>query len=172
MNLSRRSLIGAGLLVAAAGLAGCGKAVQAALTATAPTAPPLPASVATGSATATSGVAASSTTLSTISTADPPSTNAGSASTVPLPTSGSAVEIAHGPRDRPAVALTFHGAGDVGLARQILQIANGRGARITVMVVGTWLSDNPGIAAEVVAGGHQLGNHTWSHRGHQLDVGG
>jgi len=62
------------------------------------------------------------------------------------------------------VALTFHGAGDVGLARQILQIANARKARITVMVVGTWLSDNPGIAAEILAGGHQLGNHTWSHQ--------
>jgi peptidoglycan/xylan/chitin deacetylase (PgdA/CDA1 family) len=90
--------------------------------------------------------------------------NAGSGSAVPLPTSGSAVEIAHGPRDKPAVALTFHGAGDVGLARQILRIVNARGARITVMVVGTWLSDNPGIAAEIVAGGHQLGNHTWSHQ--------
>jgi peptidoglycan/xylan/chitin deacetylase (PgdA/CDA1 family) len=146
-----------------AGLAGCGKAVQAALTASAPTANPLPTPVGTGAATATS-VVASSPTSSTTSTADPPSTNAGSASTDPLPTSGPAVEITHGARDKPAVALTFHGAGDVGLARQILQIANARGARITVMVVGTWLSDNPGIAAEIVAGGHLLGNHTWSHQ--------
>ena len=62
------------------------------------------------------------------------------------------------------MALTFHGAGDIGLARKILEIAHARGARITVMVVGTWLSDNPGIAAQILAGGHQLGNHTWSHQ--------
>ena len=62
------------------------------------------------------------------------------------------------------MALTFHGAGDLDLARRILTIANTRGARITVMVVGTWLSGNPGIAAEILAGGHQLGNHTWSHQ--------
>ena len=62
------------------------------------------------------------------------------------------------------VALTFHGAGDIGLARQLLTIANARGTRITVMAVGTWLSDNPGIASEILAGGHQLGNHTWSHQ--------
>ncbi len=43
-------------------------------------------------------------------------------------------------------------------------MANSRRVRITVMVVGTWLSDNPGIAAEILAGGHQLGNHTWSHQ--------
>ena len=95
----------------------------------------------------------------------PPPTVAGSATKVEPPkASGPAVEIAHGPQDKPRVALTFHGSGDVVLARQILQIANTRGARITVMVVGTWLSDNPGIAAEIVAGGHQLGNHTWSHQ--------
>jgi peptidoglycan/xylan/chitin deacetylase (PgdA/CDA1 family) len=62
------------------------------------------------------------------------------------------------------VALTFHGAGDIGLARQLLTIANARGVRLTVMAVGTWLADNPTIATEILAGGHQLGNHTWSHQ--------
>ena len=166
MNVSRRSLIGAGLLVAAAGLAGCSKAVQAALTTTsAPTGTPMSTSGATGSATTALGVSASSVVPSTPWSTDRPSAAASSASTVPAPSpSGSAVEIAHGPRVKPRVALTFHGAGDVGLARRILQIAKARGARITVMVVGTWLSDNPGIAAEILAGGHQLGNHTWSHQ--------
>jgi peptidoglycan/xylan/chitin deacetylase (PgdA/CDA1 family) len=164
MNLSRRSLIGAGLLVAGAGLVGCSKAVQAVLTtASAPTADPLSASgAATGSAAATAGVSASPPVPSTTPSSDRPLT---ALSSPPgPPPSGSAVEIAHGPRDKPGVALTFHGAGDVGLARHILQIADARGARITVMVVGTWLSDNPGFAAEIVAGGHQLGNHTWSHQ--------
>ena len=87
------------------------------------------------------------------------SQSASTTATVP----GPATEISHGPRDRPQVALTFHGAGDVRLARQILQVAKDHQARITVMVIGTWLSDNPAIAAEILDGGHQLGNHTWSH---------
>ncbi len=32
------------------------------------------------------------------------------------------------------------------------------------MVVGTWLQQNPGIAREILAHGHEVGNHTWSHR--------
>lgn len=76
---------------------------------------------------------------------------------------GPAAQIAHGPRTRPQVALTFHGAGDIGYARQILRIANEKRARITVMVVGTWLVDNPSIGKEILGGGHELGNHTLSH---------
>jgi peptidoglycan/xylan/chitin deacetylase (PgdA/CDA1 family) len=167
MNLSRRSLIGAGILVAAAGVAGCSKAVRAALTTTsAPTDTPISISGTTGSVTAGSGLSASSPAASSTSRTDRPLTDASSASAVPPPPppTGSAAEIAHGPRDKPRVALTFHGAGDIDLARQILNIANARGVRLTVMVVGTWLSDNPRIASEIVAGGHQLGNHTWSHQ--------
>src|ERR1700712_190866 len=161
MNLSRRSLIGAGLVLAAAGLAGCGKAVQTALT-TSSAAPDHPTPTATGSAT----IGPPSPTSPSALSADPPSTTAGSPAEVssPGPPSGPAAEITNGPRDKPSVALTFHGAGDVDLARQILAIANTPGARITVMVVGMWLSDIPGIAAEILAGGHQLGNHTWSHQ--------
>jgi peptidoglycan/xylan/chitin deacetylase (PgdA/CDA1 family) len=61
------------------------------------------------------------------------------------------------------VALTFHGAGEVSFARQILRIAQSRNARITVMAVGTWLAQNPQIGREILAGGHDVGNHTLSH---------
>lgn len=61
------------------------------------------------------------------------------------------------------MALTFHGAGDIGYARQILQIARSKNAHITVMAVGTWLADNPEIGREILAAGHEIGNHTLSH---------
>jgi peptidoglycan/xylan/chitin deacetylase (PgdA/CDA1 family) len=61
------------------------------------------------------------------------------------------------------VALTFHGAGDLGYARQILAIAKAKKVTMTVMAVGTWLSANPQIGREILAGGHELGNHTFSH---------
>jgi peptidoglycan/xylan/chitin deacetylase (PgdA/CDA1 family) len=166
MILSRRSLITAGLVLTAAGLAGCSKAARTALTTTAT--PPGTTDSTVSTAPAPSSTPASSnlpeaTPAPSALSPGPESTNADPGSTATAP-SGPAIEIASGPRDKPNVALTFHGAGDVGLARQILAIANARGSRITVMAVGTWLSDNPGIASEILAGGHQLGNHTWSHQ--------
>lgn len=61
------------------------------------------------------------------------------------------------------VALTFHGGDDPGTARAILAVCAERDARITVLAIGTWLAENPTMAAEILGGGHDLGNHTWSH---------
>ncbi|MEU5714358.1 polysaccharide deacetylase family protein [Streptomyces sp. NPDC020403] len=72
-------------------------------------------------------------------------------------------QIEHGPRDRPRVALTFHGQGDPALARAILDEAERAGARLTVLAVGTWLDEHPGMAPRILDGGHDLGNHTQSH---------
>ncbi len=77
---------------------------------------------------------------------------------------GPATQVDRGPAHGSMVALTFHGAGDIELARQILRIAAAKGARLTVMAVGTWLDSNPAIARTILAGGHELGNHTWSHQ--------
>jgi peptidoglycan/xylan/chitin deacetylase (PgdA/CDA1 family) len=63
----------------------------------------------------------------------------------------------------PAVALTFHGAGDPALCRRVLAEAAKAGARITVLGVGTWLHENPELARVILDAGHDLGNHTWSH---------
>ena len=81
-------------------------------------------------------------------------------SPAPQPT-GPATEVTRGSGAKPQVALTFHGAGELGLARQVLELLGKRGARVTVLAVGTWLSkDTAGI---VLDSGHELGNHTWSH---------
>ncbi|MEV4947180.1 polysaccharide deacetylase family protein [Streptomyces sp. NPDC053755] len=72
-------------------------------------------------------------------------------------------EIANGPRDRPRVALTFHGQGDPGIARALLTEAEKAGARVTVLAVGSWLDQHPGLARRVLDGGHDLGNHTQRH---------
>jgi peptidoglycan/xylan/chitin deacetylase (PgdA/CDA1 family) len=61
------------------------------------------------------------------------------------------------------VALTFHGAGDPQIARQLLAIFAANHAKVTVFAVGTWLAADPQIAGEIVAAGHELGNHTYSH---------
>ncbi|MEU9860822.1 polysaccharide deacetylase family protein [Streptomyces sp. NPDC047971] len=79
---------------------------------------------------------------------------------------GRPVEITNGPRDRPEVALTFHGQGDPALARAVLAAAEKGGARVTVLAVGDWLDTHPDMARRILDGGHDLGNHTQRH----LDV--
>ncbi|MFF4276972.1 polysaccharide deacetylase family protein [Streptomyces sp. NPDC001536] len=78
---------------------------------------------------------------------------------------GRPAQLAHGPRTRPRVALTFHGNGDPATARALLREAERAGARVTVLAVGTWLDEHPGIARRILDGGHDLGNHTLHHLG-------
>jgi peptidoglycan/xylan/chitin deacetylase (PgdA/CDA1 family) len=72
-------------------------------------------------------------------------------------------QITHGPRDRPRIALTFHGQGDPAVARALLGEAEKGGARVTVLAVGSWLDEHPDIARRILDGGHDLGNHTLRH---------
>ncbi|MET7856985.1 polysaccharide deacetylase family protein [Streptomyces sp. NPDC005318] len=76
---------------------------------------------------------------------------------------GQPVQIDHGPRDRPRVALTFHGQGDPAVARSVLTEAERAHARITVLAVGSWLDEHPEMARRILDGGHDLGNHTQRH---------
>ncbi|MFD5407118.1 polysaccharide deacetylase family protein [Streptomyces griseorubiginosus] len=87
-----------------------------------------------------------------------PAAPSSAGSAPPLP-----AQLTHGPRDRPRVALTFHGAGDPATARALLTEAEQRGARLTVLAVGTWLDAHPELARRILDGGHDLGNHTLSH---------
>jgi peptidoglycan/xylan/chitin deacetylase (PgdA/CDA1 family) len=72
----------------------------------------------------------------------------------------------HGPRNRPLVALTFHGQGPIAIARALLEEAERGGAHVSVLAVGTWLEQYPQIARRILSGGHDLGNHTM----HHLDI--
>ncbi|WP_224283695.1 polysaccharide deacetylase family protein, partial [Streptomyces sp. LS1784] len=76
---------------------------------------------------------------------------------------GTPAEVAYGPRTGRNVALTFHGSGDPKLATALLEIAEQRGAKLTVMVVGSWFDQQPQMARRILDGGHELGNHTQNH---------
>lgn len=92
-----------------------------------------------------------------------PSTTASTGPSTPPPPTGPAVEAVRGDGSRPQVALTFHGAGDLGVTRRVLDILAQHRAKVTVLAVGTWLAASPDAAKMVLDGGHELGNHTWSH---------
>jgi peptidoglycan/xylan/chitin deacetylase (PgdA/CDA1 family) len=79
-------------------------------------------------------------------------------------TAGSiADKVAHGPRDRPLVALTFHGAGSLQLADRVLRTLDRHKAHVTILAVGTWLDQYPAVARRILDAGHDLGNHTQHH---------
>ena len=72
-------------------------------------------------------------------------------------------DISHGPRSSKKVALTFHGAGDLKIATELLNILSKTSTPITVFAVGTFLKSNPEFAKQILDGGHDLGNHTMTH---------
>jgi peptidoglycan/xylan/chitin deacetylase (PgdA/CDA1 family) len=141
---NRRGMLraGAGLVAGGALAAGCGDT---------PAAP---------SATTTSEASSSST--SSARAAGHPATTP-RAAPAPRAFPGQPAQISHGPRTRPNVALTFHGQGDPALATSLLDAAEQRGARLTVLAVGTWLDEHPDLARRILDGGHDLGNHTQRH---------
>ncbi|MGY4739481.1 polysaccharide deacetylase family protein [Streptomyces sp. ATMOS53] len=118
----------------------------------------------TGSA---SGAVAAHPAPTSATPAPTPPASAGPASARPAPAPraypGQPVQIAHGPRDRPRVALTFHGQGEPSVARALLGEAERQGARVTVLAVGSWLDEHPDLARRILDGGHDLGNHTQRH---------
>jgi peptidoglycan/xylan/chitin deacetylase (PgdA/CDA1 family) len=149
----RRALIGGGLASAVGlGLAACstsGSEVDG----------PPPSSPAT----AGSPAAPTKSSAPTPGTSSPTSSPA-QAQSVPAVLRTPGDDIRQGSSSVPAVALTFHGAGDPALTHRALQILSDHGAHVTVFAVGTWLSDHPELGRAIVAAGHDLGNHTWSHQ--------
>ena len=74
-----------------------------------------------------------------------------------------APDITHGSRSVPNVALTFHGASSHVMGTELLTIFKERKTLVSVFAVGTWLINNPSFAKQIIADGHDLGNHTMNH---------
>jgi peptidoglycan/xylan/chitin deacetylase (PgdA/CDA1 family) len=61
------------------------------------------------------------------------------------------------------VALTFDDGPTARHTDSILAVLESEGVRATFYVIGGDLQRNPELGRKIVAGGHVLGNHTWSH---------
>jgi peptidoglycan-N-acetylglucosamine deacetylase len=64
--------------------------------------------------------------------------------------------------DERVVALTFDD-GPTPRTEEILAVLAEHGARATFYVTGAELAEQPDAGAAIVAAGHELGNHSWSH---------
>ena len=71
--------------------------------------------------------------------------------------------VAHVETSIPVVALTFDDGPTPGLTDEILEILRAERARATFFVTGAALEENMGEARSLVADGHKLGNHSYSH---------
>ncbi|MBI2862010.1 MAG: polysaccharide deacetylase family protein, partial [Chloroflexi bacterium] len=71
--------------------------------------------------------------------------------------------VIRGDPSLPLVALTFDAGAGRGSAVELLATLRERGVRATFFLTGDWIKHNPDLVQQIVADGHELGNHTVSH---------
>src|SRR3954467_11978394 len=62
------------------------------------------------------------------------------------------------------VAITFDDGPDPKWTPKILDVLKERGLKATFFVIGKNCEDYPGLVERIVREGHEIGNHTYSHR--------
>ena len=82
----------------------------------------------------------------------------------PQVVSGPATYVTSGPPEGNTVALTFHLGGDPALVGELLDLLKTSGVTSTLFAIGDWLTTNPALGHRAVDDGHELGNHTKSHK--------
>jgi len=65
--------------------------------------------------------------------------------------------------DEPMASLTFDDGPDPEFTPRILEVLDRYDVRATFFMMGWNATRHPSLAREVVAAGHEIGNHTWSH---------
>jgi peptidoglycan/xylan/chitin deacetylase (PgdA/CDA1 family) len=68
------------------------------------------------------------------------------------------------PTAEPLAALTFDNGLDPELTPRILEVLAEHGVQATFNVMGWNALQHPDLVRAVVAAGHELGNHTWTHQ--------
>lgn len=71
--------------------------------------------------------------------------------------------VTRGPTDKKLIALTFDDAPHPLTTPLLLKALAQTGTRATFFLVGENVKRYPDLAARIVAGGHEIGNHSYSH---------
>lgn len=72
-------------------------------------------------------------------------------------------EISRGPTGRHRLAVTFDAGGESDQTIKLLTALENARIRCTFFVTGHWASTHPEFVREILARGHEIGNHSWSH---------
>lgn len=130
---------------------------MAAIAPTAPTAPtvtPVPPPTASPPASATTPSTVPETPAAPVSPAAPVATDAAL---------GRSLAVEKGTSGRREIALTFDAGADRGTGEAILDRLRDYGVRASFGITGQWAEENPDLVRRMVAEGHVVFNHTWSH---------
>lgn len=73
-------------------------------------------------------------------------------------------EVSRGDPTSTQIAVTFDAGADSRPASKILDVLAKHGDHATFFLTGKWIEKNPALARRIVAEGHEIGNHTYSHR--------
>ena len=80
-----------------------------------------------------------------------------------IPQSLRGVDLERIPTVQPVVALTFDAGANAAALRPILDTLAANGVQATFFLTGTWVNQNPTGVAQILAGGHRIGNHSMTH---------
>jgi len=64
---------------------------------------------------------------------------------------------------QPVVAITFDDGPDPAMTPKVLDVLEKHGVKAAFFLIGRNVQKHPRIARRIVAQGHAVGNHTWSH---------
>lgn len=149
----RALLLLAGVIFVAALFAGCG---DSGAPGTTPTGGPESRTPSPVVATATAAGATPTAPAAATATPAPPPTA--------TPSGGPASVLYRGDPLRRVVALTFDAGSDAGYTFDILRTLNEQGVRASFGITGLWAEANRDALLAISAAGHELINHTYSHR--------
>jgi peptidoglycan/xylan/chitin deacetylase (PgdA/CDA1 family) len=79
------------------------------------------------------------------------------------PPISSSTVIWRGPSGKSQVALTFDAGAGAKSTPKILAILKAYEVKSTMLLTGQWARDNPDLVRQMVADGHELANHSYSH---------
>ena len=86
---------------------------------------------------------------------------------VPVQFQGKTIREVKIKSEQKVIALTFDDGPWQNTTLQVLDILKQETIKATFFVVGKSIKNHPHIIKQVVADGHAIGNHTWSHQYHQ-----
>jgi peptidoglycan-N-acetylmuramic acid deacetylase len=71
--------------------------------------------------------------------------------------------VQRGAADKPWLALTLDAGADAAPVPAMLKTLREHNVKITFFLTGKWIKDNPELARQIVADGHEIANHSFTH---------
>jgi peptidoglycan/xylan/chitin deacetylase (PgdA/CDA1 family) len=71
--------------------------------------------------------------------------------------------VQRGRADKPWLALTLDAGADAAPVPAMLKTLREHNVKLTFFLTGTWIKDNPDLARQIVADGHEIANHSFTH---------